>query len=214
MEKLFCTTCGKEQSVKIDKITDVFQVKDEEIQATISVCVCSSCGEEIWNKELEKENEKIVFDLYRKKKNLLSSREIKQIREQYGLSATAFSLLLGFGEKTITRYETGFIPDQSHNLVIDLAKNWFCFKKIWAKRKNVLTPLEIEKVDRLIFEKDCENAKQMFDWIQENSVFSQWKTDPVVWNYTIQERTRQNHTEEGGAQNDREIHPQNKSIYC
>ena len=38
------------------------------------------------------------------------SRQIKEIRKRYGLSQQAFARLLGIGEASITRYESGIAP--------------------------------------------------------------------------------------------------------
>ena len=45
-------------------------------------------------------------------------KEIKKIREQYGLSQRAFAKLLNWGDKTIYRYENGSIQDRAHNSLL------------------------------------------------------------------------------------------------
>lgn len=185
MDKKICPICGKEQMVKYARKTEDFQVRDEKIRATITVCVCAVCGEEIWDSSLEEKNEKIVFDLFRKKKNLVSPDEIKEIRKQYGLSAAAFSLLLGFGEKTVTRYETGFLPDQSHSLLIRLMKSRFCFKKVWTARKGVLSPQEVEKIEANLRDAFFSDPQEIQDWFSEIRMDVQSREKAVFWSPQI-----------------------------
>ena len=45
-------------------------------------------------------------------------KEIKKIREQYGLSQRAFAKLLNWGDKTNYRYENGSIQDRAHNSLL------------------------------------------------------------------------------------------------
>jgi len=147
----FCENCGKEQKAIIKEIEKEFVVKDETIKARITVCECRECHKEIWEEVLEKENEAKVFSLYRKKVGLLSSEQIKAIREGYGLSQKMFSILLGFGAKTITRYENNSVQDESHNLLMKLMNDPVCFLKVWEERKHVFSTREISLIQEKVF---------------------------------------------------------------
>lgn len=54
-------------------------------------------------------------DAYRKKHHLLSSSEIVDLRKDYNLSQVELAQLLGWGEATISRYESKSIQDESHD---------------------------------------------------------------------------------------------------
>ena len=56
----YCDTCEKEVETEVREITEEFEVKDEKITATIKIRICKICGEEVWDEELEKQNEKIA----------------------------------------------------------------------------------------------------------------------------------------------------------
>ena len=116
--KYYCETCNEENDTKIRQEKREFVVKDETVKVVIETRYCCECGQPVWDEEIEERNEKIVFDAYRKIKHFLSPTEIKTIREAIGISQAAFSRLLGFGEKTITRYESGAPQDAAHNLLI------------------------------------------------------------------------------------------------
>ena len=65
--------------------------------------MCQQCGEEILPYALNK-----AIDLEAtKRQGLLTPEEIRQVRQRTGLSAVDMAYLLGVGDKTYTRWETG-----------------------------------------------------------------------------------------------------------
>ena len=73
--------------------------------------------------KLGNENLRTIRNAYRIKMGLLTDTEIKKIREMYNLNQRNFSLLLGFGEITITRYESKSIQEKAHDTIIRNAKD-------------------------------------------------------------------------------------------
>ncbi len=73
----------------------------DDIEIEIQVLICSNCGNELYDEELDSQTLLKVYNEYRKKHKLLLSDEIKNIRETYGLSQRSFAKLLNWGEKTI-----------------------------------------------------------------------------------------------------------------
>ena len=55
---------------------------------------------------------------YRAKIGLLTSNDIIAIRQKYGISQSDLALLLGWGEKTITRYEGHQVQDAAHDSIL------------------------------------------------------------------------------------------------
>lgn len=53
----------------------------------------------------------------------ISAEEIKEIRTFYGLTQRSFAALLGIGEASIARYETGATPSKANANLIRAAKN-------------------------------------------------------------------------------------------
>lgn len=60
---------------------------------------------------------------YRIKMGLLTSNEIVAIRESYGLSQVDLSKLLGWGEATVSRYESKAIQDDAYDTMLRLIKD-------------------------------------------------------------------------------------------
>lgn len=131
----FCVACMKDQSFEIRKEMETYLVKGESITIEANVTYCGVCGEQIWNQELDDENLITAYGAYREKYNLLQPEEIKSIRDKYGLTQVAFAQILGLGDKTIARYETGSIQDAAPNTLISLSKYPNVFKNIVETNK-------------------------------------------------------------------------------
>lgn len=151
MEKTWlCPNCDETTETFVVEKEQTLAVKGVPITLTAKVRVCKHCNEEIIDETLDDETLRRFYDEYKKSENLLTSEDIRNIRMKYGLSQVSFSKLLGFGEKTITRYENGAIQDVCHDNLMRLMKDMYAFEKIWALRKNVLTTTEIKKVEQRI----------------------------------------------------------------
>jgi len=121
--KDYCSKCNKIMDVGVKKKIEKFTVKGEPIEQENDVVYCLTCGEEIFNEEYDSKNLERAYDEYRKKHNLLTSNDIKEIRKKYGLSQKDFARILGFGEVTITRYENGTIQDKANDNLMQMARN-------------------------------------------------------------------------------------------
>ena len=69
----------------------------------------SNTGNEINNHKLDMENDKKLVDAYKEEKELLTSNEIKEIRNMYGMTQKEYAFVLGMGEISIHRLEKTFI---------------------------------------------------------------------------------------------------------
>lgn len=95
--------------------------------------VCQQCGEEILPYALNK-----AIDLEAtKRQGLLTPEEIRQVRQRTGLSAVDMAYLLGVGDKTYTRWETGkSIQNKGNDTLIRLLDaNSEAFASIQAERR-------------------------------------------------------------------------------
>ena len=66
-------------------------------------------GNEINNPKLDMENDKKLVDAYKEEKELLTTKEIKEIRNMYGMTQKEYAFVLGMGEISIHRLEKTFI---------------------------------------------------------------------------------------------------------
>ena len=116
----FCEYCNRFVDTHIEEYTDTIKVKDVPIKITAQGAYCAECHNQLFNRDLDNEALLIAYREYRNEKGLLQPEDIKRIRMKYGLSQVAFAKLLGFGEKTIARYEGGSLQDEAPNSLIYL----------------------------------------------------------------------------------------------
>ena len=89
---------------------------------------CDATDELYMDEWQMKENDICLKDAYRKKEGLLTSSQIRDIRAKYGISQGDLCLLLGWGGKTITRYESHQVQDKAHDTILKKIGNdpeWF-----------------------------------------------------------------------------------------
>lgn len=147
---MFCPICGNEEKFYIKEENENIVVKGEPIETNSKITYCEKCNNKVWNPELEDANLKKAYDIYKAKNHLLTSSQIKEIRNQYNISQSTFSKILGVGEKTITRYENGTIQDAALNNLILLAGNANNFEKLFKNAKSKLSEEEFCQIDKLI----------------------------------------------------------------
>ncbi len=80
-------------------------------------------GEEIFDRNIEIENDQRLYNIYKKKNNLLTNEEIKKIRKKYGLTQKEYAKVLGVGEITIHRFEKGAIQTEAVDAIMRLSSN-------------------------------------------------------------------------------------------
>src|SRR5574344_1494012 len=78
-------------------------------------------GDEIFDRQIEIDNDIKLYDLYKKQTNLLTSKDIKIIRNKYMLTQKDFSLIIGLGEISIHRFENGSIQIEGVDSIIRLS---------------------------------------------------------------------------------------------
>ncbi|VEU81329.1 type II TA system antitoxin MqsA family protein [Haploplasma axanthum] len=161
--KMYCAQCDKDVEVIKKKEKKTYEVKDEIIDVTITRIYCAECNELIYDKKNEVNNDIIVYDEYRKIKGLLTSEEIRKIRSKYNISQKEMSQLLGFGEKTVTRYENGYIQDKSNDILMRLVDDKESFEQILKLSNNGKL---VAKIKKLVFQ----NQNAVFTYSPTNKV--------------------------------------------
>ena len=121
-----CPICDRTHHIERRKRITQAVVKDEivEFDEIFYLCPAGEADDNTFVPAgLMDENLLKARDAYRRKKGLLSSDEIASIRNDYGLSQNDFSTLLGWGEITVTRYETKSIQDATYDKFMRMSKD-------------------------------------------------------------------------------------------
>lgn len=149
-----CPICNKVHSLEKRKRLIQAIIKDEMVEHEEIYFSCSMSDEdenEFVPAGLLDENLLRARDVYRRNKDLLTSYEIANIRSYYGLTQSDFSAMLGWGDVTVTRYESKTIQDETYDNImrmvyrnpmfalecIDKHKTRFSLEKYARIRKNI-----------------------------------------------------------------------------
>jgi putative zinc finger/helix-turn-helix YgiT family protein len=123
MSQSYCETCGSFVDPDVITRDETYDVKGESITVPARVAICPVSGDELSNETFDDETLTKAFAVYRARRGLLQPAEITSIRLKYGLGQKAFARLLGWGEMTLHRYESGSLQNPSQNTLLELARD-------------------------------------------------------------------------------------------
>lgn len=127
-EKRLCPCCMEEHEVNKVHIEEQMSFKDMPVIYTAEYFYCDSADEFYMDEEMISSNDIRMKDAYRESNGLLTSKEIGAVREKYSISQKDLCTLLGWGGKTITRYEGHQVQDRAHDTILrklDQDPEWF-----------------------------------------------------------------------------------------
>ncbi len=136
----------KEEKIVLKKALGKDSFRKEEYEFWRHYYVNTETGEEFTSQELDELNLSQVYNQYRAKHHIPFPEEIKQIRLQYGLSASKMSEVLDFGINSYRNYEAGEIPSLANAKLIRLTKNAQQFKSFVAEKEEIFSPNTYRKV--------------------------------------------------------------------
>lgn len=116
--KCLCPSCMEEHNVSIVEIEETNIFKGEQVNYFAHYHYCKNSDDFYETEDQISNNDTSMKDAYRKKMGLLTSNEIISIRQKFGVSQSDLALLLGWGEKTITRYEGHQVQDVAHDSIL------------------------------------------------------------------------------------------------
>ena len=121
-----CPLCDKVHEVEERTRNTAITMKGEKVHYRESFYFCANSNEEECEFEtgnMMNENLMAARNAYRKEHNLLTSDEIVEIRQNYGLTQVELARLLGWGEATISRYESKAIQDEAYDIMLRIIKD-------------------------------------------------------------------------------------------
>ncbi|MTI96014.1 MAG: DUF4065 domain-containing protein [Firmicutes bacterium] len=121
VKEMDCPICDLNHSIEIRQRMTKGLVKSEVVDYEEIYYLCTKSNEEenqFVPAGVMDQNLLRARDAYRAKKGLLKSEQIAEIRSSYGLTQSDFSALLGWGEVTITRYESKSIQDETYDKIM------------------------------------------------------------------------------------------------
>ena len=184
-EDRLCSCCMEEHEVKTVLVQEKAFFKNEEIEYEAEYLWCDAADEFYMNEDQMKKNDVRLKDAYRKKVGLLTSSQIKAIRAKYGINQIDLCLLLGWGGKTITRYESHQVQDKAHDTIlkkISQDPEWFI--ELLSGAKNSLT-LEVYQKYWKTATKLYEQEKDSYLKKSIEACYVKYKDNPKVNGNTV-----------------------------
>ena len=117
-----CPFCDEEHEISVIKETTKALINNTPVEYEEISYYCPIEDEKFVPKDFINKNLLAAKDSYRTLKGLLTSQEIKEARNLYGLSQKEFANLLGWGDVTIQRYEKKSIQDETYDQKIRSVK--------------------------------------------------------------------------------------------
>lgn len=110
----FCEDCRKDVLFSTKNSIESHLFKGENIEYIAITAACDECGSEVYVGEYMDANIKALYDVYRRKHDIILLEHIREIPVKYAIGKRPLSLLLGWGELTFTRYCEGDIPSKHY----------------------------------------------------------------------------------------------------
>lgn len=125
---MLCLCCMEDHNVKTVRVPETNVFKSVQVNYEATYFYCDKADEYYSDEQMITENDISMKNAYRKQIGLLTTEDIIAIRAKFGISQSDLCLLLGWGEKTITRYESHQVQDAAHDTILrklDEDPEWF-----------------------------------------------------------------------------------------
>lgn len=127
-EKMMCPCCMEEHDVQRVAVVESTVFKGVSVNYDAQYFYCERADKTYADEQQISSNDISLKNAYREMTGLLTSHQIAAIRIKYGISQRDLCLLLGWGGKTITRYESHQVQDIAHDTILrklDSDPEWF-----------------------------------------------------------------------------------------
>ena len=142
----FCVKCQKEVEYTVLKNWSQKIVKGYEIEYEKKEAICSECQHLIFVDEIHGENIDNAKKAYQKRISNETISIINSIMSKYNIGKRPLSLLLDWGELTITRYLKGMVPKKDYlDLLKAINEDANKFYEILQKNQTRITKVAYEK---------------------------------------------------------------------
>ncbi|MCK5154836.1 MAG: DUF4065 domain-containing protein [Spirochaetales bacterium] len=173
--KGFCEECRDYVDFTIEEVKRDKEIRGISIEYTAKIAFCDECTNELFVSELRDENLETINRNYRLTEGLIQVYEIGEVLEKYDIGKRPLSLILGWGEGTLSRYVDGDIPSRQYSDILKRLQTDFEFMlELLEKSKSKITERAYTNCLRAA-QRNLENEKEMMAVFQ-----SEEKIDSVV----------------------------------
>lgn len=145
--KEYCVSCDKHVSYTVKEEVVKERIKGCEFEYLARIAYCNECGEEIYVVELSDENIGKANEVYREKEGIVTIKEVNVLLEKYNIGAEPLSKLLGWGDKTISRYQKGLMPTREYSDRLKELYNPMKMRELLERNKEKITGVAARKLE-------------------------------------------------------------------
>lgn len=164
-----CPLCEGVRQLVYGSQTEIVRVRGEEIEVDVKQYYCPTGDHYFQNLSDDEERIEKAYREYRRRSGYLQPEEIRQFREQYGLSQRAFAEFLDWGVMTIQRAESGALLDSGNNSLLVFLREDDNFIRYYKSRKSSLSKKILVKIEKQIQEIEARRNQLTFDFVFERS---------------------------------------------
>lgn len=144
--KGFCEKCRDTVEYNVKMVDKEKTIKGKVIKYVGKVANCAECNSEIFATEIRDYNLKELDTAYRKVENLIKTEDIEKILKKYDIGKRPLSLLLGWGEGTLTRYVDGDTPTKPYSDMLKrILQDDKYYLEILERNKDNISPIAFRK---------------------------------------------------------------------
>ncbi|WP_407270363.1 type II toxin-antitoxin system antitoxin SocA domain-containing protein [Radiobacillus sp. PE A8.2] len=166
----FCEVCRDEVEFVKKDIEKTKVIKGREIKYMGVEAFCKECGSPIYEPHIHDLNLKQIDAVYREINNLSTISEVEMAVDMYRMGKRPFSLALGWGEGTITRYLNGDTPTKQYSQILKrVLKDPLFMNELLENNK--------EKVSDIAY-KNCKEAVRRLE--EDSHAIGKDKIDSIV----------------------------------
>ena len=161
---------------------ETYKVRGESITVEAVIPVCTACDEDVSIIERDDEIFDRVYREFRQRKGLLQPEKIAELRKRYGLSQRGLSRLLGLGEITIQRYESGSLQTAAHDALLEKMTDPSFVLDMAERNREALSESEREGISKAAARWTHSKRDELFREVGR-AVLSQVQKDPALVGY-------------------------------
>lgn len=148
--KQICPNCETITNIQHIKTDEEIIVKGEKIKVSAEYYKCLECGDVFDDPQSNLDPLELAYKEYRRRHGMMQPKEIRELRQRYGLTQKEFCKLLGWGEVTLSRYENGALQDDTHNTILQMIKDPRNLLKLIELQGDFLSEEKRRKLIRLL----------------------------------------------------------------
>lgn len=165
----FCVECRDMVEYYIEEEVMIKNIKGKEFEYVGKIAFCSECKKEMFIAEIRDYNLMRLDEAFRKEEDIITIPEMEFILEKYNIGKRPLSLLLGWGELTLTRYLDGDIPTKQYSETLRKILNEKDYmQELLEKNKGVLTDIAYKRCSESLSNPDNNKIDHVVKYLLVN----------------------------------------------